>query len=310
MRRAGVHVPGFSATLPSSVIMTCVPAQAAGVEEIALCTPPKRDGGVSPETLACCALLGIDEVYRVGGAQAVAALAFGTASVPRVDIVAGPGNIFTTLAKKEVFGEVAVDLLAGPSEVLVLADDSARPEVVAADILSQAEHAPAAAFLVTPSASLASAAAGEIERQLAALSRRDATRKVLDEYALAVVTRTMGEAVDVANDLACEHLQLTTRDDDAVLAKLTNAGTVFAGAWTPVAAGDYYAGPSHTLPTGGAARFQSGLSANTFLRQMSVVRYDEAALAKDAEDITTLAEAEGLTAHAESVRARFRKETR
>jgi histidinol dehydrogenase len=287
--------------------MNCVPAQTAGVEEIALATPPRPTGEVATEILACCTLLGIDEVYRVGGAQAVAAMALGTASIPQVDMVVGPGNIYTTLAKKEIFGDAAIDLLAGPSEVLVLADDAARAEVVAADVLSQAEHAPAAAFLVTPSAALAEAVVAEIERQLEALDRRDATRKVLDEYALAVVTGTMEEAVSVTNELAPEHLQVTTRDDDAVLAKIRNAGTVFVGTWTPIAAGDYTAGPSHTLPTGGTARFQSGLSANAFRRQMSVVRYDEASLAADGEDITTLAEAEGLSAHAESVRARFRK---
>lgn len=307
MRRAGVHIPGFSATLPSSVIMTCVPAQVAGIEEIAVCTPPGATGAVCAEILACCALLEIDEVYRIGGAQAVAAMAFGTDSVPKTDIVVGPGNIFTTLAKKEVFGDAAIDILAGPSEVLVLADDTARAEVVAADVLSQAEHAPAAVFLVTPSAALAETVVAEIDRQLATLSRREATAKVLDEYALAVVTRTMDEAIAVTNDLAPEHLQITTSDDAAVLTEIRNAGTVFVGAWTPIAAGDYYAGPSHTLPTGGAAKFQSGLSANAFLRQMSVVAYDETSLAADAEDITTLAEAEGLTAHAKSVRVRFDK---
>ena len=310
VRRVGAYVPGFSATLPSSVIMNCVPAQVAGVEEVALCTPPRASGEICPEILACCELLGIKEVYRIGGAQAIAALALGTASVPKVDMVVGPGNIFTTLAKKEVFGDVAIDILAGPSEVLVLADDSARADVVAADILSQAEHAPAAAFLVTPSEELAEAVAAEIERQLAKLPRRDATAKVLEEYALAIVTETMDEAVAVSNDLAPEHLQITTSDNADVVSKMRNAGTVFVGGWTPIAAGDYYAGPSHTLPTGGTAKFFSGLSANDFLRQMSVVEYDETALAEDSDDITTLAESEGLTAHAESVRVRFEKTKR
>ena len=307
IRRVGVHIPGFSATLPSSVIMSCVPAQAAGVREIALCTPPGASGKVCPEILACCDLLGIDEVYRIGGAQAVAAMAFGTASVPKVDMVVGPGNIFTTLAKKEVFGDVAIDILAGPSEVLVLADDSARPDVVAADILSQAEHAPAAVFLVTPSETLARAVIAEIEKQLAGLPRRDVTAPVLEDYALAIVTETTDEAIEVANEIAPEHLQITTSANDEVLSKITNAGTVFVGEWTPVAAGDYYAGPSHTLPTGGTAKFTSGLSANDFLRQMSVVRYDASALSKDRDNIITLAESEGLTAHAESVRIRFKK---
>ena len=305
IRRAGIHVPGFSAVLPSSAIMTIVPAQAAGVDQIAVCTPPRADGSVCPEILACCALLSIDEVYRIGGAQAIAAMAFGTHSVPRVDIVVGPGNMFTTLAKKEVFGDVAIDLLAGPSEVLVLADSSADPAVVAADILGQAEHAPAAAVLVTPSARLATAVVAQVARQLAGLSRRERTAAVLAEYSLAVVTRTMDEAIAVTNDFAPEHLQVTTRDDDAALAKIRNAGTVFVGRWTPIAAGDYYAGPSHTLPTGGTAKSFSGLSAWTFLRRMSIVRYDRKALAKDRRNIIALAEAEGLTAHADSVRARF-----
>lgn len=305
--RIGAYVPGFSATLPSSVIMNCVPAQAAGVGEIALCTPPAASGKICSEILACCQLLGIDEVYRIGGAQAIAALAIGTASVPKVDMVVGPGNVFTTLAKKEVFGDVGIDILAGPSEVLVLADDSARPELVAADILGQAEHAPAAAFLVTPSEDLAQAVLAQIERQLAALPRRDQTAKVLEQYALVIVTDTMDEAIGVANEMAPEHLQITTCDDDAVLSKIRNAGTVFVGEWTPVAAGDYYAGPSHTLPTGGSARFFSGLSANDFLRRMSIVRYDKDALREDSSDIVTLAESEGLTGHAESVRRRFRK---
>ena len=306
IRRAGIHVPGFSAVLPSSAIMSIVPAQTAGVEEIAVCTPPRADGTVCPEILACCALTGVKEVYRVGGAQAIAAMAFGTKSIPKVDIIVGPGNMFTTLAKKEVFGEVAVDLLAGPSEVLVLADSSADPAVVASDILGQAEHAPAAAVLVTPSPKLATAVLAEVERQLAALPRRQRTAAVLEEYSLVVVTRTMDDAIAVTNGFAPEHLQITTRNDAAALAKIRSAGTVFVGRWTPIAAGDYYAGPSHTLPTGGTAAFASGLSAWTFLRRMSVVSYDERALAKDAPDIITLAEAEGLAAHAQSVRARFR----
>jgi len=307
VRRVGAYVPGFSAKLPSSVIMNCVPAQAADVEEIALATPPDASGDVCPEILACCELLGMTEVYRIGGAQAVAAFAFGTASVPKVDMVVGPGNIFTTLAKREVFGEVGIDILAGPSEVLVLADDSARAGVVAADLLSQAEHAPAAAFLVTPSERLARAVTEEIEKQLAGLSRRERTAAVLEDYALAIVTETMDEAVEAANELAPEHLQISTSDNEGVLSKIRNAGTVFVGEWTPIAAGDYYAGPSHTLPTGGTAKFFSGLSANDFLRRMSVVRYDGTSLAEDSADIIELAEAEGLSAHAESVRIRFKE---
>lgn len=307
VRRVGVHVPGFSAVLPSSVIMTCVPAQVAGVKEIALCSPPNASGKVCAETLACCGMLGVEEVYRMGGAQAIAALALGTASVAKVDMVAGPGNLFTTLAKKEVFGEAAIDLLAGPSEVLVLADDSAQADVVAADLLAQAEHAPAAAFLVTPSAALARAVAAEVEKQLQGLSRRDRAAAVMEEYSLAIVTTTMEEAVELANDLAPEHLEIVTTQDDAMLSKIRSAGTVFVGGWTPTAAGDYIAGPSHTLPTGGTAKFASGLSANSFLRRMSIVRYDRTSLEKDREDIVTLAETEGLTAHAQSVRIRFRK---
>ena len=307
IRRIGVYVPGYSAKLPSSVIMNCVPAQVAGVREIALATPPDASGKVCPEILACCSLLGVNEVYRIGGAQAVAALALGTKSVPRVDMVAGPGNIFTTLAKKEVLGEVAIDILAGPSEVLVLADDSARPEVVAADLLSQAEHAPAAVFVVTPSKALADAVVAEVEKQLAALSRRERTAPVLDEYSLVVLTGTMEEAIAVANDIAPEHVQINTAEPEAIVPKIVNAGAIFVGSWTPVAAGDYCAGPSHTLPTGGTARFFSGLTANAFMKTISVIKYDRLSLEQDSADIIALAEAEGLTAHAESVRARFRE---
>jgi histidinol dehydrogenase len=308
VERAGAYVPGFSATLPSSVIMNCVPAQVAGVRQVALATPPRATGEICPEILACCGLLGIDEIYRVGGVQAIVALGLGTESIPKCDLVAGPGRLETTLAKKDILGDAAIDMLAGPSEVLVIADDAARPDVVAADLLSQAEHAPGAAFLVTPSAKLAEEVNDELDRQLAQLERRDQTAAMIDEYSLCIVTADLVEAAEVSNAFAPEHLQINTSDDDAVLRKIRHAGAAFIGAWTPVAAGDYYAGPSHTLPTGGTARFFSGLCANDFLKRTSLVRYDEGSLREDSDDIVTLAESEGLTAHARSVRVRFEKD--
>jgi len=310
LERAGLYVPGFSATLPSSVIMNSVPAQVAGVKQIALATPPRASGEICAEILACCGLLGIDEVYRVGGVQAIVALGLGTESIPKCDIVAGPGRLETTLAKKDILGDAAIDMLAGPSEVLVIADDSASPDVVAADLLSQAEHAPGAAFLVTPSMTLAQKVNEALERRLARLDRCEQTAAMMEEYSLCIVTDDLAGAAEVSDTFAPEHLQINTSDNDGVLAAIRHAGAAFVGPWTPVATGDYYAGPSHTLPTGGTARFFSGLCANDFLKRTSLVRYDKVSLEEDGDDIITLAESEGLTAHAESVRVRFQEDTR
>lgn len=305
LRRVGVYVPGFSASLPSSLIMTAVPAQVAGVKELALATPPDAQGRISPGILTVCALLGIDEIYRIGGAQAIAALAYGTESVPHVDKVAGPGNVFTTLAKREVFGQCDIDILAGPSEVLVIADDTANPAYVAADLLGQAEHNPAAVYLVTMSEVFAERVQRQIDEQLETLERRHQAQEVLDRFGVIILAGSLPECAGVADQIAPEHLQIQTADDDAVLRIVQNAGAIFVGPYTPVAVGDYYAGPSHTLPTGGTARFTSGVSVHDFLRRYAVIRYDREALRAQSAHIIELAEHEGLTGHARSVRIRL-----
>jgi len=305
LARVGIYVPGGRAFYPSSVLMTAVPALTAGVPEVALACPPTAEGDVHPGVLAVCRIAGVEEVYRMGGAQAVAALAYGTASVPAVEKIVGPGNAYVQTAKRLVFGRVDIEGLAGPSEVLVLADASADPVLVAADMLSQAEHDPASAILVTPDAALADAVAEELERQVTVLARAGAAREALERYSAIVVTADLDEAVRVTNAVAPEHLEIQTADPEAALRDIRCAGAVFLGRHTPVAVGDYVAGPTHTLPTGGTARWASGLTANDFLRTMSVMEYDAAALAADAADIQRMAETEGLTAHAESVRKRL-----
>lgn len=307
LARVGVYVPGGRAFYPSSVLMTAVPALAAGVPEVAVACPPSADGDVHPGVLAVCRVAGVEEVYRMGGVQAVAALAYGTQTVPAVEKIVGPGNAYVQAAKRLVFGRVDIDGIAGPSEVVVLADGSADAALVAADLLSQAEHDPGSAILVTPDAALAGAVAEELERQVSALARVEATREALGRYSALVVTADLDEAVRVANAIAPEHLEIQTADPEAVLRDVQCAGAVFLGRYTPVAVGDYVAGPSHTLPTGGTARWASGLTANDFLRSMSVTEYDAAALEADAADIERMAETEGLTAHAESVRKRLDK---
>ena len=305
MSRVGVYVPGGKAFYPSTVLMTAVPALAAGVPDVAVACPPTARGDIHPAVLAVCRIAGVAEVYRMGGVQAVAAMAYGTETVPAVEKIVGPGNTFVQLAKKMVSGRVGVDCFAGPSEVVVLADETADPHLVAADMLSQAEHNPGAAILVTPDENLAEAVTAELEKQVAALKRADATREALKKYSAVVIVADLDAGARLVNDLAPEHLEIQTRRPDEVLRTIRNAGAVFLGRYTPVAVGDYVAGPSHTLPTGGTARWASGLTANDFLRSMSVIEYDRAALEADAEDIGRMAEAEGLTAHAESVRRRL-----
>jgi len=305
LARVGVYVPGGRAFYPSTVLMTAVPALAAGVPEVAVACPPTADGDVHSGVLAVCRVVGVDEVYRMGGVQAVAALAYGTERVRPVEKIVGPGNAYVQAAKKMVFGRVDIEGLAGPSEVVVLADASADPSLVAADMLSQAEHDPGSAILVTPDAALADAVAGELATQLATLERHEATREALARYSAIVVTTDMDEAVRVTNLIAPEHLEIQTADTEAALRGIRCAGAVFLGRHTPVAVGDYVAGPSHTLPTGGTARWASGLTANDFLRSMSVTEYDAGALEADASDIERMAEMEGLTAHARSVRRRL-----
>jgi len=302
--RVGVYVPGGRALYPSTVLMTVVPAQVAGAGEIALVSPPTTGGDVNPMVLALAGMLGITEVYRVGGAQAVAALALGTATVRAVEKIVGPGNAFVAEAKRQLFGRVGIDSVAGPSEVLIVADETAQPAHLAADLLAQAEHDPGSAVLVTPSDDLARAVADQIERQLPALERSQAARAAIDAYSAILVVSDLEAACDVANDFATEHLQVIVRDEDKALSRIRHAGAIFVGPWTPVPLGDYYAGPSHVLPTGGTARFFGPLSCNDFLKASSLLRYDQTSLAEDAADVIDFATREGLTAHARAVAAR------
>jgi len=304
IRRVGVCIPGASAPLLSTVIMTVVPAQAAGVPEIAVISAPRFQGSIHPDILGLCYELGVTEVYRVSGAQAVAALAFGTACIPKVDKIVGPSNWWGQLAKKELFGLAAIDSFAGPSEVMILADDSANPAYLAADMLSQAEHAPGSAILVTDSDELAQQTALQLEKQLAQLERSEATRQCVKDFSLAIITDSMVQAIAIANDFAAEHLQIQCQDSDAVAQQIRNAGAIFIGHSTPVATGDYFAGPSHTLPTGSSAKFFGALNVNDFLKQTSIIHYEAEALARAAAAIATIAQAEGLGAHARSVTIR------
>jgi len=306
LARVGVYIPGGKAFYPSTVLMTAVPALSAGVPEVAVACPPSAAGDVHPAVLATCRICGIAEVYRIGGVQAVAAFAFGTQTVRPVEKIAGPGNLYVQMAKKLVYGRVDIDSFAGPSEVAILADASADAELVAADMLSQAEHDPGAAVLVTPDEALADAVVVELERQVGRLDRAKATREDLARYSAIVLVADLDEGARVVNDLAPEHLQILTKDPEAVLRGIRNAGAIFLGRHTPVAVGDYVAGPSHTLPTGGTARWASGLTANAFLRSISVIEYDAKALAADAPDIERLAGVEGLSAHSKSVRKRLK----
>ncbi len=301
LARVGICVPGGAAAYPSTVLMTAVPAQAAGVGELAVVAPPTPFGAYNPDLLATCHELGIGEVYRMGGAQAVAALAFGVEGVRPVDKIVGPGNLFVALAKKFVFGEVDIDSIAGPSEVVVIADDTARADFVAADLIAQAEHAPGASVLITWSERLLDQCAAEIERQLAHLERADLARASLQQFGALILVADRGEAARLADEIAPEHLHLACQDAVELMEKITHAGATFLGNYSPVAVGDYVAGPSHVLPTGGTARFASGLSANDFLRAGSVIEFSAAALAGVADDVRTMANKEGLTAHRASV---------
>ena len=305
MRRVGICVPGGAAAYPSTLLMTVCPAQAAGVKEIAVVMPPTKFGGYNRDLLATCHELGITEVYRIGGAQAVAALAYGVDGIPAVDMIVGPGNQFVTLAKRFVFGHVAIDMLAGPTEVVVLADDSAPADYVAADLISQAEHAPGSSILITWHKPLLDEVAAALERQLAHLSRSNLARESLESFGALIFAKDERAAIACANQLGPEHLHIATRTPEAILPRIDNAGAVFLGHYTPVALGDYVAGPSHVLPTGGTARFASGLTANDFLRRSSVISFTKAGLESVADDVRRLAEKEGLTAHAASVDVRL-----
>ena len=306
LRRVGVYVPGGKAVYPSSVLMNIMPAKVAGVEEIIMVTPPGKDGKVNPTTLVAAKEAGAAAVYKVGGAQAIAALAYGTQSIPKVDKIVGPGNIYVALAKKAVYGHVSIDSIAGPSEILVLADETANPRYVAADLLSQAEHDElASAILVTTSRELAEQVSRETDRFIRELSRGEIIQKSLDNYGHILVADTMEDAIDAANEIASEHLEIMTADPYQVMTKIRNAGAIFIGEYSSEPLGDYFAGPNHILPTNGTAKFFSPLSVDDFLKKSSIIAYSREALEQVHEDIEQFAEAEQLTAHANSVRVRF-----
>lgn len=308
LERVGVYVPGGTAPLFSSVLMNAVPAKVAGVPEIVMVTPPGKDGKINPYTLVAAAEAGVNEIYKAGGAQAVAALAYGTESIKKVDKITGPGNIYVTLAKKMVYGEVDIDMLAGPSEILVVADGEARPDHLAADLLSQAEHDTlASAIMVTPDQELAKKVQVELEKQLQALPRNEIAAESIEKYSAIIVTENMDDAMDVANGFAPEHLELMVSNPFDLLGKVKNAGAVFLGGNTPEPIGDYWAGPNHILPTGGTARFYSPVTVDTFMKKTSVIYFSDQRLQNEGHHIVRLAEKEGLEAHANAVRIRLKK---
>ncbi|MDR3589006.1 MAG: histidinol dehydrogenase [Negativicutes bacterium] len=305
LERVGIYVPGGTAAYPSSVIMNAVPAAVAGVGEIVMVVPPARDGTVNPYVLAAAREAGVSKIFKVGGAQAIAALAFGTATIPKVDKITGPGNIFVTLAKKAVYGYCGIDMLAGPSEILIVADDTADPTYVAADMLSQAEHDPlASCIVITDSPALAERVAEEAESQLARLPRRETAAAALDRNGLIIIAASVFAAMDLANLAAPEHLEILTAEPFRLLPLVRHAGAVFLGPYSPEPLGDYLAGPNHVLPTGGTARFYSVLNVETFMKRTSVIAYTREALAAVSEDVIRLADAEGLEAHSNAVRIR------
>lgn len=306
VERAGLYVPGGRAAYPSTVLMNAVPAKVAGVQRLAMVTPPGPGGAPNSTVLAAAHLAGVTEIYRVGGAQAIAALAYGTESIPPVDVISGPGNLFVTLAKKSVYGRVAIDSLAGPSEVLVIADHTAVPEQVAADLLAQAEHDPlAAAILLTTSEALAAALPSALEAQLANHPRADITRSALRDWGLIVICDDLESAAELSDCFAPEHLELLVEAPEQLAQRIQHAGAIFMGPFTPEAVGDYLAGPNHTLPTSGTARFAGALSVETFLRHTSLIRFNRSALEATGPAVVSLAESEGLHSHAESVRVRL-----
>lgn len=311
LKRVGVYVPGGKAAYPSSVLMNVIPAQVAGVPEIVMVTPPVSRGkeGIDPYILVAAAEAGVTEIYRVGGAQAIAALAYGTDSIAPVDKICGPGNIYVALAKREVYGVVNIDSMAGPSEIVVLADDTAQPSFIAADLLSQAEHDEmASAVLVTPSQSLAEAVSAEVERQLELLPRRDIARASVDSYGAIVVTDTLKEGIEVVNRLAPEHLEIMTEEPMALVGQIENAGAIFLGPYSSEPVGDYFAGPNHIIPTNGTARFASPVDLDDFIKKSSMIYYSKEALLRDGETIMELARREGLEGHARAISVRLAQE--
>lgn len=308
LQRVGVYVPGGKAVYPSSVLMNVIPAKVVGVEEIVMVTPPGKDGKINPNTLVAANEAGVDAIYKVGGAQAIAALAYGTDSIPKVDKIVGPGNIYVALAKKAVYGHVSIDSIAGPSEILVIADETANPRYVAADLLSQAEHDElASAILVTTSEMLAKEVSKQVEVFVEELSRTEIMKKSLENYGYILVADTMEEVIDIANEIASEHLEIMTANPYDVMMRVRNAGAIFIGEYSSEPLGDYFAGPNHVLPTNGTAKFFSPLGVDDFIKKSSIIAYSKEALEAIHSDIEQFAEAEKLTAHANSIKVRFEK---
>ena len=308
LQRVGVYVPGGKAVYPSSVLMNVIPAKVAGVEELVMVTPPGKDGKINPNTLVAANEAGVDVIYKVGGAQAIAALAYGTDSIPKVDKIVGPGNIYVALAKKAVYGHVSIDSIAGPSEILVIADETANPRYVAADLLSQAEHDElASAILVTTSETLAKEVSKQVEVFVEELSRTEIMKKSLENYGYILVADTMEEVIDIANEIASEHLEIMTANPYDVMMRVRNAGAIFIGEYSSEPLGDYFAGPNHVLPTNGTAKFFSPLGVDDFIKKSSIIAYSKEALEAIHSDIEQFAEAEKLTAHANSIKVRFEK---
>ena len=306
LKRVGIYVPGGTAAYPSSVLMNAIPAKIAGVQEIIMVTPPTKDGTANPNILAAASVAGVDRVFLVGGAQAVAALAFGTQTIPCVDKIVGPGNIFVATAKKQLYGTVDIDMIAGPSEILIIADDTANPQFLAADLLSQAEHDKlASSILLTTSGDIAERTVGELEKQLAELSRKEIAQKAIEDFGAVIVCDNLDSAIDFANELAPEHLELCIRNPIEYIGRIDNAGSVFLGDYSPEPLGDYYAGPNHVLPTSGTARFFSPLSVDSFIKKSSFIYYTKDALCSAGNDIIKFAQTEGLDAHANSVKVRM-----
>ena len=309
LHRVGVYVPGGKAVYPSSVLMNVMPAKVAGVDEIIMVTPPGKNGKVNPNTLVAAKEAGVDKIYKDGGAQSIAALAYGTESIPKVDKIVGPGNIYVALAKKAVYGHVSIDSIAGPSEILVVADETANPRYVAADLLSQAEHDElASAILVTTSEKLAHEVSDQVDGFLKELSRAEIISKSLDNYGYILLADTMEDVIDVANEIASEHLEIQTKNPFEVMTKIRNAGAIFIGEYASEPLGDYFAGPNHILPTNGTAKFFSPLSVDDFIKKSSIISYSREALQKVHKDIESFAKAEQLTAHANSIHVRFEEE--
>lgn len=306
LSKAGLYVPGGKAAYPSSVLMNIIPAKVAGVEDIIVCTPCNAEGKVAPVTLVAANEAGADRIFKIGGAQAIAAMAYGTETVPKVDKITGPGNIYVALAKKNVYGEVSIDSVAGPSEITVICDETANPRFIAADLLSQAEHDQmASAICITTDPELAEKISSEVEAFIPTLSRKEIIRKSIDDYGKIFVAQDMEEAVDIANAIASEHLEIVTKDPFDIMPKIKNAGAIFLGSYSSEPLGDYFAGPNHVLPTSGTARFFSALSVQDFIKKQSIVNFNRSALEALHEDIEAFAESEGLTAHANSIQVRF-----